>query len=76
MIVETGLGVQGDGGIAMSKCLLTTVPSVLLQLDQGVLRAEMRRPRATPQARCPADSGCSRTATGGKELRPFGPMGM
>ena len=48
MIVQTGLGVQGErGGIAMSKCLLATFPVFCWHLDQGLLRATLtdRAPR-------------------------------
>ena len=43
------------------------------RLDQGPLRAEMRRYRVTPNARSPADSGCSLRYPRKSALRPTVP---
>ena len=53
MIGQTGLGVQGElGGIAMSKCLLTTRRDVLLEL-RSMRGRFLAKPRGARRERAP-----------------------
>jgi hypothetical protein len=72
MIVQTGLGVQGEpGGTAMSECQLTTIATFCW----GFARCQLRAVKRTPSSQLYVGDGPDSGPSPGADSRPaFRPL--